>query len=137
MKTLVPSLLLLLVTASSCQKLIDKQKEKIAMDIITNGDWYVEQYIEDSTNITSDFLNYTFRFNEDRTLTGTRAAEVYSGTWQENISTISITSQFPTAPYPLQKLNGTWKIKDSSKDFVKAEMTTTNGKNQLRLRKKV
>jgi hypothetical protein len=136
MKTLVPFVLLLLVTASSCQKLIDKKKEQIALDIITNGTWYVEQYFEDSTNITSDFLNYEFNFKEDRTLTGNRGTEVYTGSWQENISTISIISQFPTAPDPLKKLNGTWKIKDSTKDFVRAEMTTTNGKNLLRLRKK-
>ena len=105
------------------------------MEAITNGEWYVEQYFVDSTNITSDFLNYQFRFKEDRTVTGSRGTEVYEGTWAENISTISITSEFPTAPDPVKKLNGTWKIKDSSMDFVKAEMTTATGKNLLRLRK--
>ncbi len=138
MKTLIPLVLicLWLATATSCQKFIDKQKEKIAMDIITGGDWYVEQYFVDSTNITSDFLNYEFRFKEDRSLTGTRGTEVYIGSWQENISTISITSEFPSAPDPLKKLNGTWKLKDSSKEFVKAEMYTATGKNLLLLRKK-
>jgi hypothetical protein len=107
----------------------------MAMDIITNGNWYVEQYIQDSANVTSDFLNYVFRFHEDRTVTGTLDTEVFNGTWEENISDISITSQFPTAPDPVKKLNGRWKLKDSSKEFVKAEMYTATGKNLLLLRK--
>lgn len=136
MKTLIPFVLVLLSITSSCQKWIDKKKEQMAMEIITNGEWYVEQYLEDSTNITSDFLHYEFRFNENRTVTGSRGTEVQAGTWQENISTISITAEFPTAPDPVKKLNGTWKIKDSAEDFVKAEMSTATGKNYLRLRKK-
>lgn len=138
MKTLVPLVLtcLCLATVTSCQKLIDKQKEKIAMDIITNGDWYVEQYVQDSTNVTSDFLNYLFRFHEDRTVTGTLGTEVFNGTWEEHISELSISSEFPTAPDPVRKLNGKWRIKDSSKEFVKAEMYTATGKNLLLLRKK-
>lgn len=106
------------------------------MEIITSGDWYVEQYVEDSTNVTSEFLNYLFHFHEDRTVTGIRGAEIFNGTWQENISDISITSTFPTAPDPVKKLNGRWKIKDSSKEFVRAEMSTATGINLLRLRKK-
>ncbi len=105
------------------------------MDIITNGQWYVEQYFEDTTNVTSDFLNYQFQFKEDRTVTGIRGAETHEGTWTEDVATLSINSQFPTAPAPLTRLNGTWKFKDSSPDFVKAEMTTASGKNVLRLRK--
>lgn len=108
----------------------------MALAIITGSDWYVEQYFVDSTNITSDFLNYQFRFKEDRTVTGTRGTEVYTGTWAEDISDISITSQFPTAPDPVKMLNGRWRIKDSATDFVKAEMTTATGKNLLFLRKK-
>lgn len=138
MKTLLPLLLVLLTlaTATSCKKWLDKKKEEMALSIMTGGDWYVEEYLEDSVNITSGFADYLFRFKEDRTVTGTRGAEVHSGTWQEVVSSLSIVSEFPTAPDPLQKLNGTWKFKDSSREFVKAEMTTATGKNRLFLRKK-
>jgi type II secretory pathway pseudopilin PulG len=139
MKTPVPVILvlsLLIITLPSCQKFIDKQKEKMAMNIITNGQWYVEQYFEDANNVTSDFLNYEFQFKEDRTVTGTRGAESHAGTWTEDVATLSITSQFPTAPAPLTRLNGIWKFKDSTPEYVKAEMTTATGKNVLHLRKK-
>lgn len=136
MKKLIPYALVWLVMAASCQKLIDKKKEQIVLDIMTSGEWYVEQYFENTTDITGDFLNYQFRFKGDRTVTGARGAELYDGTWTENVSTVSITAQFPTAPDPVKKLNGTWKIKDSAPDFVKAELATPAGKNMLRLRKK-
>lgn len=138
MKPSLPLTLVLLcaLLASSCQKLIDKKKEQIAMEFITTHDWYVEQYLEGGNDKTSEFTNFIFRFNTDYSVTGMRDRETYSGTWQPEISTISITSLFATAPAPLNWLNGTWKLKDSSTEFVKAEMPGTNGKNVLRLRKK-
>jgi len=138
MKTLLRLSLVCLLAASitSCKKFIEKQQEKMAMEIITSGDWYVEQYLENSTNVTSEFLNYVFHFNDDYTVTGTLAADTWKGSWQPDIINITITSQFPTAPAPLTRLNGTWKFKDSTRDFVKAEMTTSTGKNVLLLRKK-
>ncbi|MDF2187532.1 hypothetical protein [Paraflavitalea sp. CAU 1676] len=126
----------LVLSMSSCQKLIDKKKEQVAMGIITTGDWYVEQYFEGDDNVTSEFLNYVFHFNDDYTVTGIRQNESWSGTWKPDIVTITITAQFATAPAPLTRLNGIWKFKDSTKDFVKAEMTTATGKNMLSLRKK-
>lgn len=138
MKTLLPAILVLsfiTITTSSCQKLIDKQKERMALNIITNGQWYVEQFFEGAENVTSEFLNYQFQFRENRTVIGTRGAESHEGTWTEDVATLSITSQFPTAPPPLTRLNGVWKFKDSALDFVKAEMTTAAGKNTLYLRK--
>ena len=136
MKKLILFFLVLLVTASSCQKLIDKKKEQLMMEVITGSDWYVEQYFEDSVNITSEFLNYTFHFNKDYTVTGTLGTEVSTGTWEPNVSDETITSQFPTATDPVKKLNGVWKITDSYTNYVKAERATTTGKNILHLRAK-
>lgn len=138
MKPTLPLALVLFfaLLATSCQKLIDKKKEQIAMEFITTNDWYVEQYLEGEKDMTSEFTNYIFRFNTDYTVVGVRNAEVYTGTWQPEITTISIISQFAVAPAPLIRLNGTWKLKDSSTEFVKAEMPGTDGKKVLRLRKK-
>lgn len=138
MKPTLPLVLvvLLALSAASCQKLIDKKKEQIAMEFITTNDWYVEQYLESEIDETSAFAGFVFHFHTDYSVTGVRDSEVHTGTWQPEITTISIISQFATAPAPISKLNGTWKLKDSSAEFVKAEMQTTNGKKVLRLRKK-
>jgi hypothetical protein len=108
----------------------------MAMDVITNGVWIVQQYIEGPNNISSQFLNYTFQFYANGTVTGNIDSSATSGTWAGNISDYTITSEFPSAGDPLKKLNGVWKIKDSGLDFVKAEMTTSAGLCRLSLVKK-
>ena len=120
----------------SCQKAIEKKQQEVLIEAITNGTWYVEQYFEGASNITSVFLNYDFQFYENGTVTGTLSGASTSGTWAGDATNYSITSEFPAAGDPLKKLNGVWKIKDSYWDFVKAETTTSSGINVVHLRKK-
>lgn len=115
---------------------MEKKARDMIMDVITNGVWIVEQYFEGSNNISGQFLNYTFQFYENGTVTGTINTTSTNGTWSGNVSDYTINSNFPSAEDPIKKLNGLWKIKDSDYDFVKAEMTTTSGTNTLYLRKK-
>jgi hypothetical protein len=133
-------LLLLIVVAAffsgSCKRAIEKKKEDMIMAAITDGVWMVEQYFEGASNISSVFHNYDFRFYNNGSVTGTNGADSSSGTWSGDASNYSISSQFPTAGDPIKKLNGVWKIKDSYWDYVKAEMTTSNGINILHLKKK-
>lgn len=93
------------------------------MSFITNGHWKVESYLVDTVSITSEFTGYTFKFNEDGTVVGDNGTLSASGTWMADVSDYSITSDFPGAGDPLQKLNGHWIIKDSGLTFVKAELT--------------
>ena len=125
-----------LMAAVSCKKAIEKKAENMIMDAITNGQWIVEQYFEGSNNISSQFLNYTFQFNSNGTVTGNINNTATPGTWSANTTDYTITSSFPNTGDPLQKLNGVWKIKDSDWDYVKAVMTTATGADTLILRKK-
>ena len=45
----------LLVSNSSCKKLIQQKEKNIIVDAITNGHWYVEQYKQDSIDLTECF----------------------------------------------------------------------------------
>jgi hypothetical protein len=119
----------------SCKKAIEKKQQDMLMDAITSGLWIVEQYIEGPDNISNQFLHYTFKFNENGTVVGTREGVSATGTWAGSIADLTITSAFPTAGDPLQKLNGVWKIKDSGWEFVKAEMPGAKGTNTLYLSK--
>mgnify|MGYP003576195362 CR=1 FL=1 len=137
MKRILPIVALLIMTSSlSCKKLIEKKQRQVIMDAMTNGLWMVEQYIENSDNITSVFLNYEFQFYENGTVKGMLGMNVANGTWVADVDNYTITSEFPAAGVPLELLNYTWLIKDSYMDFVKAETTTPAGKNVLHLRKK-
>jgi hypothetical protein len=137
MKRILPVLTLLILTSSlSCKKLIEKKQKAAIIEAMTTGVWLVEQYFENSVNITSDFLNYEFQFYENGTVKGMLGTEVANGTWVADVDKYTITSEFPAAGDPLVKLNFTWLIKDSYWDYVKAETTTPAGKNVLHLRKK-
>lgn len=128
--------LMVLLTVASCKKTVENQQKNIIIEAMTTGVWFVYQYTEAGTDVTAGFSGYEFKFDQNGTVTGTLATSSTPGTWSANISNYSITSQFPSAGDPLQKLNGTWIIKDSYLDFVKAEMVTPSGTNQLQLQKK-
>ncbi|HEX6430960.1 MAG TPA: hypothetical protein VF008_24895 [Niastella sp.] len=139
MKKLQPLILtgfLTLFISMSCKKAIEKKAHDMILDAMTNGEWIVEQYLEGDKNISNQFLDYSFRFYEDGTVTGTISSTTTSGTWAGNVSDYTIASDFPGATDPLKKLNGVWKMKDSYWDYVKAERATSNGTNVLMLRKK-
>jgi hypothetical protein len=127
---------LALLFSVSCKKAIEKKVQNMVMDAIINGEWIVEQYFEGDENLSSQFLNYSFKFNSNGTLTGTVGSTATDGSWVPNTNDYTIVTDFPAAGDPLKKLNGLWKIKDSYWDFVKAEMSTSNGIKILKLRKK-
>lgn len=118
-----------------CKKFVDNQKEQAAMSFITNGHWKVEAYLIDTTSITSDFDGYKFKFNDDGTVSGVNEAGSQAGTWAGDVTDYSITSEFPSAGDPLQKLNGHWVIKDSGLTYVKADLSTPSGTRHLHLLK--
>ncbi len=133
---LLSAMCFLLLGFVSCKKAIENKKEDLVVDAMTDGVWIVEQYFENSVNISNDFLNYDFQFYKDGTVKGTKAGNISNGTWTGSASTYTITSNFPGASDPVLKLNGSWKITDSYWDYVEAEMPTASGKNILHLRKK-
>lgn len=137
MKRIVPVLTLFILTCSlSCKKLIEEKQKDAVIEAMTTGVWLVEQYFENTDNISSTFLDYEFQFFENGTVKGILGTNVANGTWVADVNKYTITSDFPAASDPLLKLNFTWLIKDSDWDYVKAEATTPAGKNTLYLRKK-
>jgi hypothetical protein len=138
MKRLNPMLLLLpLALFFSCKKFIQKQEEKEAENIVTNGLWYVSGYEQNDSDITASFSGYLFKFDNNSTVTGTRNDSSVQGQWSVNINAKTITANFPGAGDPLDKLNETWLIKDSYTDSVSAESTDTvnHTSNILQLKK--
>ncbi len=137
MKKLLPVLLMLMaISTISCKKTVEDKKIDLLVQAMTNGVWLVDLYTDAGTDITTDFQGYEFQFLENGTVMGTKNSVMTHGTWVGDINTQTITSDFPGAPYPLLKLNGTWKITDSYLDYVKSEMGTGTSKLVLHLKKK-
>jgi len=107
------------------------------MNIITNGYWHVDEYVQNDSDITASFSGYLFKFDANGVVTSTKDSTSQKGTWSANVDARTINSNFPSAPLPLSLLNGLWKIKDSGTDFVLATYTDTvlNTSNTLRLKK--
>src|SRR5882757_4412390 len=109
----------------SCKKYIQKQEQKAAENIITNGHWYVSGFVQNDSDITASFSGYLFKFDDNNTVTGTKGSVSVGGTWSDNIVARTITANFPGAGLPLVNLNETWTIKDSYTDSVSAKCTDT------------
>jgi hypothetical protein len=131
------SFLLFSISFFSCKKAIENKQRDMLIDAITNGEWQVHQYVEGPVDITYQFYGYSFKFEEQGAVHAKFVGSPYAdGTWAGDINNFTITSQFPAATDPVNKLNGVWKLTDSYWDYVEAEMITASGKNILHLLKK-
>ena len=135
--TLYIILLLFFFTITySCKKFIQQQEQNAIVNLVTNGQWRVTGYIEHQTDtLTNDFAGYLFQFNANGTVYGVRFGQQTNGTWSANVSAKSITSNFPTATYPITLLNHTWTITDSYTDSVAAKTPVDSSFNILNLHK--
>lgn len=125
-----------LLLSLSCKKAIEQKQDDLIMKAITDGTWIVEQYFENGSNISYEFLNYDFKFSNNGIVTGAIAGDTTKGVWSGSSSTASITSTFPTSATPLVKLNAVWKITDSYWDYVEAVTKIGSDSMILHLRKK-
>jgi hypothetical protein len=135
-KTIAALILLSALVFCSCKKLVQQQEQNALVSIITNGTWYVQKYVQDTTDISSSFSAYTFQFRSDGTVTGTNGTVSINGTWSGDLTSKTITSNFPAGSGVLNDLDGVWKITDSSLTYVVANTTVNSTTNSLRLQKK-
>ena len=129
-------LFILLAVPFSCKKYIQQQEQNALVKLVTQGTWRVTGYLaNDTNNLTASFTGYAFQFNQNGTVYGILNQQQTAGTWSADVSTKSITSNFPTAPYPLNMLNYTWIVTDSYTDSVAAKTVVDSSTNFLYLHK--
>lgn len=128
--------LFFITITNSCKKFVEQQEKNAIVDLVTKGQWRVTGYIDHQTDtLTKDFAGYLFQFNENGTVYGVLFGQQTNGTWSVNVSAKSITSNFPTATYPITLLNHTWTITDSYTDSVAARTPADSSFNILNLHK--
>ena len=129
--------LLLIASLSSCKKYIQQQEKNAVLQIMTTGVWYVQLYKQNNIDITNSFSGYLFKFDANGVVTGTKNSASTTGSWSADVSTVTISSDFPSAPDPLKELNETWKITDSGPTYVVANSkdSVNSTSNALRLQK--
>ncbi|MBT8254984.1 MAG: hypothetical protein KJO23_00450 [Bacteroidia bacterium] len=98
---------------------------------LLKGDWYVNLLNEDGADSTCEYLGYIFEFSSDGTLTATTYSEVRNGTWSmELVANEWILELFfdcidPNDP--LENLNHTWVIFNSSSQRMKLKVANSSG----------
>ena len=127
-----------LLASVSCKKAIEAKEKSLILQAMTDGRWYVELYKDTTSDVTAEFAGYEFQFYEDNNVEAIiNGAVKTNGSWSADVSTYSITANFPAnAGDTLRRLNYTWKLTDSYTDYVEAKTTTASGDNILHLRKK-
>jgi hypothetical protein len=132
--TVLTALLFLLL--SSCKKTYENAVEEAVISAITTGSWKVSSYTRGDSNLTASFNEYSFIFQNNRTVDAIRNSTVESiGSWEENPQAQTIYAQFTNAAPTLQLLNGTWSITKNSWTYVEASLTVNGELRKLRLDK--
>ncbi len=134
MKKITAFLLLITLIGASCkkEKIIEAQKDLI-FQILTDGFWSVTLLTVNTTDHTTEFAGYRFKFYDNKSVDASfNTIFVKSGTWDASTADMTTTSNFAGATQPLSLLNGTWKIDRSGSRFVEA--TQTNGTEVKKLK---
>ena len=121
---------------ASCNKIVEKKAQDAIMKVMTNGQWVVTNFTSNGTDITTDFSGYSFQFFDDYTVNALKNGTIaQTGTFQGDVSAMTISSNFPNAVNPLLLLNGTWHITNTSDTYVIANTTIGTEIRTLRLDK--
>lgn len=139
MKTKITLFLAAMVMAtsfSSCEKAELLLQKIILNQLITSSTWVVESLNENGVEVNTQFVDYTFQFNKNGTVSAIHPSGTVVGDWKEDLVARSIYSSFSNGTATLQKLNNTWFVTDAAQDFILAKATTSTGTAYLKLVKR-
>jgi len=121
---------------SGCKKKVENIQQDLLIDLIVSSPWEVSKYTKGPADITTDFSLYSFQFKQDFTVDALKDNLVEkTGTWNGDIATKTIQSNFPNPNPTLMQLNGTWLVTDSGLDYVESTQTINGESCFLRLEK--
>jgi hypothetical protein len=135
MKKLLP-LFSLIILFAGCKKAVDKAKEDLIVRAMTDGQWKVSSFVQNGTDITSNFTDYKFQYYSNRTVDAIKSGAVEkTGTWDGEASTMTTSANFTNVAAPLVLINGSWHIDNNSWTFVVATQTSGSETKTMRLDK--
>jgi hypothetical protein len=135
MKKLVPAFCFILLFGG-CKKAIEKIKEDMLVNAMTDGQWTVTSFVQNGSDITADFTGYKFQYYSNKTVDAIKNGTVEkTGTWDGDASTATTWATFPNATTPLNLINGSWHVDNSSWTFVVATQTAGSVTKIMRLDK--
>lgn len=131
---LILMLLLVSLTTARCSK--EDIQKNLVIDAMTNGRWLVQQFTENSLDVSSEFSPWEFQFLENGQVQAISGPVQITGTWTADANARTISSAFPAGNTTLQRLNDTWKIFNNTFTLVEANPTSASRTAYLKLVKK-
>lgn len=128
--------ILLCATLLSCEKAKQKIAEDLVVQAMTSGQWKITSFVLNGNDITADFSTYKFQYHSNRTVDAIKNGVVENtGTWDGNATTMTTSASFPNPAYPLNLINGSWSINNSSWTHVVASQNYGGETKLMRLDK--
>jgi hypothetical protein len=129
---LIPFMLLL----AGCEKAVEKLKEDAIIKIMTDGQWAITSFVQNSSDITTNFTGYKFQYYSNKTVDAIKNGTVEkTGTWDGDGATMTTWANFTGATIPLNLINGSWHIDNSGLTFVEATQAVAGETKTMRLDK--
>jgi hypothetical protein len=125
------SVLISLAGIFSCGSFIEQDvvNYNSVSNVITQGEWRVNQYLNNSQDETNDFVGLTLQFKSNGIIVATNTTQVINGSWVEDKISKNIIINFNNTDPILTKIADTWSI--NSKDVTKVRMIETNTQNEV------
>jgi hypothetical protein len=119
-----------------CKKTTEKIAQDLVVEAMTNGQWVMTRFTQNSVDITSGFSGYTFQYYSNKTVDAIKnGVKERTGNWDGNAANMTTWADFPGAPSPISLINGTWNITKNSWTYVEATQTNGTETKTLRLDK--
>jgi hypothetical protein len=136
MKILLPLFALTIIAFTGCKKTVENAQEDLVIKAMTDGQWAITSFIHNSSDITSSFSTYSFKYYSNKTVDAINNGSVEkTGNWDGNGIARTTWASFPSANHPLTLINGTWNIVNNGWTYVVASQTNGAETKTMRLDK--
>jgi hypothetical protein len=114
---------------TSCSAFVEQDitQQNNVSDVITQGEWKVNQYINNNSDETSVFAGYAFTFNSNGTLIAKNNGVEVSGRWFEDKLSKQVIIQFVNNN-DLEKISESWVVNSKQLSLVNLTLNDTPGK---------
>ena len=94
-------------------------------DILLNGSWFVETYIDSGSNDTAIYNGYTVNFNTGNAVVASNGSNTINGTWLVTSNGSQLNLAFPSSPF--DEFNDEWDIHSVSENRVEIRDVSGGG----------
>ena len=130
------SFIIIIILLTGCKKKIEDIQQDLVVKAMTDGQWAITNFTQNSNNITAAFTPYKFKYYSNKTVDAIKNGTLEkTGNWDGNAANLTTWADFPNATYPLMLINGTWHIDNNSWTFVIASQISGSETKTMRLDK--